>query len=158
MKKYLWVFISVGLAFFILLMFIPAYWLFSSEEKISEQNYYLPEGFEGCALIFYNVEGAPPLKLTDEGVINYHFNEDGILFTSSPEDFGWEGKDSSGFYKANYYKGGQLISDEEIVASSLGEAFLTTIGHPVSYLRLSIGYDACHDSYLDKIIRENFEK
>ncbi|WAA13381.1 DUF6843 domain-containing protein [Fervidibacillus halotolerans] len=116
-------------------------------------NYYLPEGFQGCAYVFYNVESEPPLTLKD-GVIDYHFNEDGILLTSSPPDFGWEGRDSSGFYQANYYSGDRLMDKEEITFSSLGEGYVYDVG---KYYYEKIGVKEEYCTHISGVARRIFQ-
>ncbi|WP_154665508.1 DUF6843 domain-containing protein [Bacillus andreraoultii] len=34
-----------------------------NEQEGINQTYFLPNGFEGCVVINYNVKGAPPLKI-----------------------------------------------------------------------------------------------
>lgn len=76
------------------------YWFMNV--KTYDAEYAIPEGFRGCAYVVFNVENAPPLKVKNN-VILYKIDDDGVMLTSSSEDFGWEGKKFSGFHKTNYY-------------------------------------------------------
>ncbi|MDF0725778.1 hypothetical protein PY093_03500 [Cytobacillus sp. S13-E01] len=102
-----------------------AYYMFFAKKTANDEEFALPEGYQGCAHVVYNVKNAPPLKVTD-GKIVHTFDENGISLTSSPEDFGWEGEEFSGFYNATYYyvdKQGNKTSEieqEQIFNSGLG--------------------------------------
>jgi len=83
------------------------------DEIAKEFNFYFSENNISCAFIFYDVEGAPALTIEDR-IVDYHFNNENILITSSPQDFGWKSKETSGFKPFNYYNGdGSLITNEE---------------------------------------------
>ena len=87
-----------------------------------KQNFALPNGFKGCAYVVYNVDGAPPLKIKDD-TITYHFNNEGIAVTSSPQDFGWEGQEYSGSFDSKFYyvnENGEKVKDLEIDRNILG--------------------------------------
>lgn len=73
-----------------------------SSQKGADQTYLLPMGFEGCVLVNYEVEGAPPLKIEDNEIV-YHVPEDGIIDTSSPMDFGWVSEEHSGSYRSRAF-------------------------------------------------------
>lgn len=102
-----------------------AYYMFVVKKTAYDEEFVLPEGYQGCAHVVYNVKDAPPLKVTN-GRIVHTFDENGIFLTSSPEDFGWEGKESSGSFKSTYVyadkKGNKTseIEQEQIFASALG--------------------------------------
>lgn len=119
MRKKGW--ITAGL---IILLLILLWWLIRSRPL--NETFYVPEGFEGCVNIVYNIVGTPALEAEDH-TIHYDLDEDGILLTSSPPDFGWEGKASSGFYTATYYYvdgNGEILEEipmEEIGQGTLGE-------------------------------------
>lgn len=84
-----------------------------SKDEIAEQmNYYFSENETACAFIFYDVEGAEPLKIED-GIVNHHFDGKNLLLTSSPSDFGWKSKKTAGFSSTDYYIGDQLLPVEE---------------------------------------------
>ncbi|WP_213421276.1 DUF6843 domain-containing protein [Bhargavaea massiliensis] len=68
-----------------------------SEPGVNE-TFLLPMGFEGCVLINYEVEGAPPLRIEGNEIV-YRVPDDGIIDTSSPIDFGWVSKENSGSYR-----------------------------------------------------------
>ena len=53
-----------------------------------DEAFYIPEGFEGCASIVYNIRGVHDLEVRKH-TIQYHLDKDGILLTNSPADFGW---------------------------------------------------------------------
>ena len=83
------------------------------DEVAKEFNFYLSENKTACAFIFYDVEGTPALTIEDR-IVSYHFNDENILTTSSPPDFGWKSKETSGFKPFNYYNGdGSFITNEE---------------------------------------------
>jgi hypothetical protein len=84
------------------IIFIVGGGLFWSKARTYNEEYALPEGFKGCAYIVYNIQGTPPLDVKN-GTIIYKFDHDGLLLTSSPKDFGWEGRKSSGFHKMKFY-------------------------------------------------------
>lgn len=63
-----------------------------------DETFLLPMGFEGCALINYEVEGAPPLKIENNEIM-YRVPNDGIINTSSPMHFVWVSKENSGPYR-----------------------------------------------------------
>lgn len=102
-----------------------AYYMFVVKKTAYDEEFVLPEGYQGCAHVVYNVKNAPPLKVKN-GRIVHNFDENGISLTSSPEDFGWEGEEFSGFYKSTYFyadkKGNKTseIEQEQIFASALG--------------------------------------
>jgi hypothetical protein len=98
------------------------YWLYSNQPY--DEEYLIPKGFKGCVYIVYNVQGAPPLKVIDHTIL-YKFDKDGVLVTSSPEDFGWEGKEHSGFFEARYFyidENGKKIA--EIPQEMIGQTVL----------------------------------
>lgn len=74
-----------------------------SDNVASEMNYHFSENQTGCAFIFYDVEDAPPLTMENR-VIDYHFNDENIITTSSSADFGWKSEEDSGFHDKNFYK------------------------------------------------------
>lgn len=146
MKKYIYAMIGV-----IGILIIGIF--FMNHQKFDVMNYYFPEDFHGCAIIFYDIPNAPPLQLINRE-INYYFDENGILLTSSPQDFGWEGKKYSGGYKANYYRGYELIDHEEVIFSALGE-----VEYPdkrvIRYEQISIGKDDfCSHDYFDAMVEK----
>lgn len=154
MKKYWLLF---GIIFLIIaFVFTPKDMFLQKNERVVAMNYYFPKDFKGCAMVFYNVANSPSLEFKD-GNINYHFDNNGMLMTSSPEDFGWEGRKNSGFHKSNFYKGNQLMDYNEIVSHSLGEIKDPNLGN-INYEQISIGIDACSEEYLDKILKKYIKK
>lgn len=88
MKKYLFLLGIIGLLILTVII-IPNEMIFQKIERIIAMNYYFPKEFNGCAIVFYNISRSPPLQWND-GIINYYFDDRGILMTSSAEDFGLE--------------------------------------------------------------------
>ncbi|MCL1698159.1 hypothetical protein [Lysinibacillus sp. BPa_S21] len=94
------------------------YWIIT--HKVYDEAFYFPKGYEGCAYVVYNIEGTPQLEIEDN-TIQYHFDEDGLVLTTSPQDFGWEGKENSGFHDVKYFyvnENGEKIN--EIPESEIG--------------------------------------
>lgn len=83
-------------------------------------NYYLPEDFEGCAVILYDQEDALPLTISNDKEINIVFDNKGFFKTSSPPYFGWQSKENSGYHKVNYLFGEKAIEKEEIHSHNFG--------------------------------------
>lgn len=104
---------------------VGLYWVFT--HRSYDEAFYFPEGYKGCAYVVYNIRGTPQLEILD-GTIQYLFDEDGLLLTTSPPDFGWEGRDTSGFHDVRYFyineKGEKTkeIPESEIGFVSLGES------------------------------------
>ncbi|WP_077617489.1 DUF6843 domain-containing protein [Litchfieldia sinesaloumensis] len=93
--------IKVGIAFLVL-AFLGGIYAFFFNQKGVDQTYLLPLDFEGCVVINYNVEGAEPLKIENNEII-YKIPKNGILYTSSPFDFGWVNDKHSGAYQSRAY-------------------------------------------------------
>jgi hypothetical protein len=90
--------IRIGATILFLLAAGAWYFFALDHKKGIDQVYLLPEGFKGCAVIFYDKKDAPPLKI-ENNEITYEFPETGILYTSSPMEFGWANKENSGAYQ-----------------------------------------------------------
>ncbi|MBW3110244.1 hypothetical protein KYJ26_00100 [Bacillus sp. MCCB 382] len=71
------------------------YWLEKNEPY--DEVFMIPRDYKGCVNVVYEIHGVPPLEVKDHS-IQYKMDHDGILLTSSPPDFGWEGKESSGLH------------------------------------------------------------
>lgn len=84
-----------GISVIIILVAGLGYLFADSSKPGVDQTYLLPMGFEGCVLVNYKMEGAPPLKIEDNEIV-YQVPDDGIIYTSSPADFGWVSKEHSG--------------------------------------------------------------
>ena len=83
------------------------------DEIAKEFNFYFSANETACAFIFYDVEAAPALTIENR-IVNYDFDEQNILITSSQLDFGWQSKEASGFKTFNFYNtDGQLITNED---------------------------------------------
>lgn len=76
-----------------------------------DQTYLLPNGFEGCVFLNYDVEGASPLKIENNEIV-YKVPESGVINTSSPSDFGWTNEKHSGYYQLSAFYVGE---DGEII-------------------------------------------
>jgi hypothetical protein len=88
---------KIGIAVVVLIFLGVMYKLLVNQEGV-DQTYLLPSGFEGCVVINYNVDGAKPLKIENNEII-YKVPKSGILYTSSPFDFGWVNEKHSGAYQ-----------------------------------------------------------
>ncbi|MBB4826923.1 hypothetical protein HNO89_004207 [Sporosarcina luteola] len=141
---------------------LAIYWWIS---RPLDEAFYVPEDFEGCASIVYDIQGVSALEVKNH-TIQYHLDKDGILLTSSPADFGWEGQTSSGFHTTEYYyvnKNGKAseIPIEHIGQGTLGEysengrVRLTRYAVPIGNKEMS-----CEDEYynLDKLVDEKLNK
>nr|WP_259547716.1 hypothetical protein [Heyndrickxia oleronia] len=89
--------IKIGIAVLVLIFLGVMYKFLVNQEGV-DQTYLLPSGFEGCVVIHYNVDGAKPLKIENNEIV-YKVPESGILYTSSPSDFGWVNEKHSGAYQ-----------------------------------------------------------
>ncbi|MFD0770078.1 DUF6843 domain-containing protein [Bacillus sp. CGMCC 1.60114] len=88
--------IGIVLLFFIV---VGATYLFlNSNQQGVDQTYLLPNGFEGCVVINYDVKDAKPLQIENNEII-YKVPKDGIINTSSPMEFGWVNKKHSGSFQ-----------------------------------------------------------
>lgn len=87
MSKYWYVLVIMVLMMLLLMVFLifPKHGFFPKSEEFVVINYYFANDFKGCAI--YNVSNSSPLEVKHE-TINYYFDEDGILLTSSPQVFG----------------------------------------------------------------------
>lgn len=149
----------------VVIIALALYWWVSRTSPLNE-TFYVPEGFEGCANIVYNIAGAPVLKV-EKHYIQYHLDEDGILLTSSPYDFGWEGQETSGLSKTKYYyveNNGEV--SKEIPKEKIGEG---TVGEYSDNGRLQITRYAipignkevsCAENHkeLDKLVDEKLKE
>jgi hypothetical protein len=138
--------------------------LYAELNRPYDEAYAIPEGFTGCAYVVYNVEGAPPLKVKDN-TIQYKLDKDGIMVTSSPEDFGWEGKEHSGFHKITYFyvdENGNKIADipEDMIGQRVlgsydkdGKAIVTRVAFSVgdTNARCDTNYDDLLKKLKEKI-------
>tara|TARA_B110000908_G_scaffold171445_1_gene234226 strand:+ start:744 stop:1250 length:507 start_codon:yes stop_codon:yes gene_type:complete len=59
----------------------------SCEKKRTVEMHLIPVGYEGVVITVYKQEGFPALPLKD-GFLVYAYPKDGILITSSPQEFG----------------------------------------------------------------------
>ena len=89
------------LCFVIAVLAVPLYLAIDHENGV-DQIYLLPPGYEGCVIIYYNVEDAPPLQMENNQIV-YEVPHDGIIQTSSPYHFGWVNKEHSGAHQKKAY-------------------------------------------------------
>jgi len=82
------------------LLICVAFWLNSSVRHWTRpaSRFLIPEGYEGWVRIEFEVHGAPPLPLED-GEYVLKVPADGVLRTSSAEQYGWA-KDHYYYYSA----------------------------------------------------------
>ncbi len=117
--------IRIGIIFVGLLIAIITFFWIQDNRKGVDQLYLLPNNFEGCVTIYYNVKNAPPLKIS-ENTITYYVPEDGIIQTSSPLEFGWVNQNNSGSYRLQAFymdKNGDRVrklTDEEMSFGATG--------------------------------------
>jgi Family of unknown function (DUF6843) len=62
--------------------------LVGCEQRRAAEVREFPAGFHGWAVIVWGVPGYPPLP-TDHGKLIERFSEDGVIITSSKQQFGW---------------------------------------------------------------------
>lgn len=93
--------INIGIAGVVLLL-IGAMYTFLVDEKGVNQTYLLPNGFEGCVVIHYDVAGAKQLEIENNEII-YEVPNDGMIYTSSPYDFGWVNEKHSGAHQVRAF-------------------------------------------------------
>lgn len=89
---------KIIIAGLIIVLLVVGIFFVIDNRKGVDQTYLLPKDFEGCAVIFYDVREAPPLEIVDNEIV-YEVPEEGILYTSSPMDFGWVSKKQSGAFQ-----------------------------------------------------------
>ena len=94
--------LKISLLILLILITGLTYIWIQDNKKGVDQIYLLPDDFEGCAIIYYDIKDAPPLKI-ENNTITYDVPEDGIILTSSPMDFGWVNKNHSGSYQLYAY-------------------------------------------------------
>jgi hypothetical protein len=58
------------------------------EQRRAAEVREFPDGFRGWAVIVWNVPGYPPLP-TDNGKLIERFSADGVIITSTKQQFGW---------------------------------------------------------------------
>ena len=93
---------------------VVIYGLFTWNEFRNQPNfttavYEFPADFQGCAIIFYDVETAPPLEIRNGKLTNNFLQNDGVLLTSSPQQFGWPNDNHSGWHQVEIYVGDELL-------------------------------------------------
>lgn len=110
----------------LILLAAGAWYFFAPDNKKGiDQVYLLPKNFNGCAVIIYDIKDAPPLKI-ENNEITYEFPETGIIYTSSPMEFGWVNKEHSGAYRLRAFyideNGNKIraVSEEEIRCGGTG--------------------------------------
>lgn len=93
-----------GIAFFVCAIILGTafVWIHDIYKSSINEVYLIPDGYKGCVGVFYNFKDAPPLKIEDKKMI-YRVTKDGILKTSSNENFGKVYKYNSGWRNVKYY-------------------------------------------------------
>lgn len=126
--------------------------VYNIEDNTKNYNeaYYFPNGYKGCTYVIYNVKNAPELRVKDH-TIQYKYNKEGIMLTSSPEDFGWEGQESSGLFNASYFyiddngKEIELELDKDVFGGGMS-SFDNNDGVNMDYVKYAVkkeDVDAC---------------
>lgn len=105
--------LKIGIAVFVFI-FIGGLYIFSGNERGVDEIYLLPSGFEGCVVIYYDVEGAEPLKIENDEIV-YHVPANGLIYTSSPYDFGWVNDKHSGAFQLKAF----YVDDEGDIIEEL---------------------------------------
>ncbi|MGB0372925.1 MAG: DUF6843 domain-containing protein [Opitutales bacterium] len=65
-----------------------AVFLFGCDKKRTPSQYLIPSDYEGVVITIFNQPGFPGLPLVD-GFRVHEYPDDGILITSSEQEFGW---------------------------------------------------------------------
>lgn len=95
-----------------------------------------PVGFHGWAVIVWGVAGYPPLP-TDHGKLIERFSDDGVIITSSKQQFGWAYDDEAYFIDA---AGHRLPSLPETPFGAVGN--MQQGGHSMDYYQQFVGTEA----------------
>lgn len=82
------------------IIFVAIYFL--DNRKGVDQTYLLPSDYEGCVVIYYDMKDAPALEINNNEIV-YVVPADGIIYTSSPMDFGWVNTKQSGAFQLEAY-------------------------------------------------------
>ena len=91
-----------------------------------------PVGFQGLAVIVWEVSGYPPIPTVDSKLVE-RFPTDGIIFTSSKQQFGWA-HDEEYFVDST---GHRLASKPEGAFGSCGT--MTQDGHTMTFETCFVG-------------------
>jgi len=127
---------------FILAFTLSLFGCSNSDEISKVKNYYFSENATNCAYIFYNVEGAEPLTMK-ERTVNYHFNEQNIITTSSSYNFGWKYEDGSGPNEVHYFKGNTKLEGKVDINSAKGSYTLEGVEYHYEELYLDKTATSC---------------
>ncbi|MEO4054787.1 hypothetical protein [Solibacillus sp. CAU 1738] len=131
-----------------------------SDDVAKQVNYHFSAEPKACAYVFYEVEGAPALELEDRN-LNFRFDDQNIITTSSPLDFGWESKESAGIKTYNYYNSeGTKIAEEEIPTSVTGAVTVDDVEHDFTEIHFNDKEECFSDDSAEnnKIFSELIEK
>ncbi|MEK4494707.1 DUF6843 domain-containing protein [Ureibacillus sp. FSL W8-0352] len=154
MKKFAFGIVAVG----IVIAF--AYWVFANSDSPDYKaiNYYLPESFKGCAVIVYDQVDAPALTISDDKEVDVVFDENGVMKTSSPSNFGWQSEGNSGFHKSHYFSGGELLAEDDIYSHNIGSIESDKTSE-IQYEAISVKVkDACQAEVVAQIIEKNVQQ
>jgi hypothetical protein len=69
-------------------LFLAILGLLGCEQKRTPSKYLIPYDYEGVVITVYEQKGYPELPIAD-GFIIHEYPNDGILITSSEQEFGW---------------------------------------------------------------------
>ncbi|QPA31254.1 DUF6843 domain-containing protein [Thermaerobacillus caldiproteolyticus] len=128
-------------------------------DEAYDEEYFIPKDFKGCVYTVYNVQGAPPLEVRDYTIL-YKFDKDGVLVTSSPENFGWEGKEHSGFFESRYFyvdENGKKISEipQKMISPPVFGTYTSEDGRTITRQTFSVGdKSASCDTNYGKILNK----
>lgn len=91
-----------GLMLLLIIFIIFGAIYFLDNRKGIDQTYLLPIDYEGCVVIYYDRKDAPALEIKNNEIV-YDVPADGIIYTSSPMDFGWVNTKQSGAFQLEAY-------------------------------------------------------
>lgn len=103
---------KIGIAALVVI-FLGVMFKYLVNQEGVDQTYLLPLGFEGCVVLYYDVDGANPLKIESNEIV-YKVPENGIIHTSSPYDFGWVNEKHSGAHQIRAFyvdEEGEIIEE-----------------------------------------------
>ncbi|HWO96455.1 MAG TPA: hypothetical protein VNM45_09005 [Bacillus sp. (in: firmicutes)] len=95
-------FIVLAIVIAIAIVILMSVYFALKEKRGTDEVFLIPDGYKGCVGVFYNFQDEPALKIQDNK-ITYQIPENGILKTSSPQDFGWAYEEHSGWHDVKYY-------------------------------------------------------
>ena len=135
------------------------------DEIAKEFNFYFSANETACGFIFYDVEEAPALTIENR-IVSYNFDEQNILSTSSPIDFGWKSRENPGFAEFNFYNGDRelIINEEEKPSYATGRITVDSEEHIFTMLHFSDREECFSDDLTEEserffdLIRKTYAK